>query len=134
MVDLYLPFTRHQRYQNGIPVMGEQFCGRAFSIQNKDFGEVLKLNGQSVKPKTGFLVRLINTDINQDNMMPKFMEIVSDDGDAILLKGVSLEIMGMKIPSVDHKDYGIKLILKDRKVFKTILYMFDRNISIEYYN
>ncbi len=64
--------------------------------------------------------------------MPKFMQIISDDGNSILLKGINLKVMGREIPSTNHKGYGLKLILKDRKVIKCILYMYDRNTEIEY--
>ena len=64
--------------------------------------------------------------------MPKLMQMVSDDGNSILLKGVNLKIMGIETPTTNHKDYGLKLILRNRNVVKCILYMYDRNTEIEY--
>jgi hypothetical protein len=111
-------------------VLGRQFCDRAIIVQNRQFSEVLR--GLPVEPKEGFLVRLINMDINQDQMMPKFMTMVSDTGNSILLKGVSLKVMGNEFPAGDHKDYGLRLELRNRNVVKAILYMYDRNTEIEY--
>ena len=37
MQDLVLKSTHHQRYQNGIPVMGSQYCNRTIKIENKEF-------------------------------------------------------------------------------------------------
>lgn len=130
MQDLTLISHNHQRYENGVPVMGRQFCDRAIIVQNKQFSEVLR--GLPVEPKGGFLVRLINMDINQDQMMPKFMTMDSENGNSILLKGVSLKVMGSVFPAGDHKGYGLRLELRNRNVIKAILYMYDRNTEIEY--
>lgn len=111
--------------------MGKQICDRAIIVQNKKFADLF--NGyNSVEPSEGYIVRLINMDINQDQMVPKFMKIVRDNGDSILLKGVSLKVMGIIPQAADHKDYGLKLILHNRNVVKCILYMYDRNTEIEY--
>lgn len=130
MQDLTIISHSHQRFLNGVPVMGHQICDRAFVVQKKKFTELF--NCSNVVPSEGYLVRLINMDINKDQMMPKFMQIVSDDGNSILLKGINLKVMGHETPSTNHKDYGLKLILKDRNVIKCILYMYDRNTEIEY--
>lgn len=130
MQDLTLISHSHQRYQNGVPVMGKQMCDRVFVVQKKNFYELFKCS--NVIPSEGYLVRLINMDTNQDQMMPKLMTIDSDDGNSILLKGINLKVMGMETPSTNHKDYGLKLILKNRNVVKCILYMYDRNTEIEY--
>lgn len=105
-------------------------CERAIVVQQKKFSDLF--NGLPVTPAEGFLVRLINMDINKDQMLPKFMSIVSDDGDSILLKGVSLKVMDTVVPSGDHKDYGLRLVLRNRNVVKAILYMYDRNTEIQY--
>ena len=110
--------------------MGRQVCDRAIVVQNKCFADLF--NCSNVEPFDGYVVRLINMDINRDQMMPKLMQMVSDDGNSILLNGVNLKIMGLETPSTNHKDYGLKLILKDRNVVKCILYMYDRNTEIEY--
>ncbi len=52
MVDLVLKSTHHQRYQNGVPVMGAQYCNRTIKIENKVFKEMF--NGLEVTPKDGF--------------------------------------------------------------------------------
>lgn len=130
MQDLTLISHSHQRYQNGVPVMGRQVCDRALIVQKKRFTELF--NCVNVIPSEGYLVRLINMDINKDQMMPKLMQIESDNGNSILLKGINLKIMGFESPSTNHKDYGLRLILKDRNVTKCILYMYDRNTEMEF--
>lgn len=131
MQDLTLISHNHQRYENGVPVMGLQIYDRAIIVQNKNFSELF--SGIDVDPSEGYLVRMINMDINKDQMIPKLMKMVSDNGNSILLKGVTLKVMGSIIsPATDCKDYGLKLILKDRIVVKCILYMYDRNTEIEY--
>lgn len=130
MQDLTLISHSHQRYQNGVPVMGRQICDRAFVVQNKSFTELFKCS--QVEPAEGYLVRLINMNINHDQMMPKLMQMVRDDGNSIFLQGVNLKVMGFETSSTNYKDYGLKLILKDRNVVKCILYMYNRNTEIEY--
>lgn len=131
MQDLTLISHSHQRYQNGVPVMGKQTCDRAIIVQNKKFEDLF--NGcKNVEPSEGYIVRLINIDINQDQMMPKLMKLERDNGDSILLKGITLKVMGITPQSADHKDYGLKLLLRNRNVVKCILYMYDRNTEIEY--
>lgn len=75
MRDLSLISKRHQRYENGVPVMGMQYCGRALIIKNADFRQLM--DGAPVSPTEGFIVRMINTDVNQDMMQPKLMQLVS---------------------------------------------------------
>ena len=77
----------HQRYEDGKPVLGEQFCGRAIKIENKNFSELFK--GLPVTPQNGFLVTMYNMDTpNFDGtynhmMQPKLMELVADTGNSI---------------------------------------------------
>lgn len=130
MVDLVLISSRHQRYENGYPVMGRQYCKRAIKIENKEFSSMF--NGLSVTPKNGFLVTMWNMDglTPAQQMQPKLMELESDTGNKIKLRGVALEAMG--VVAYDNRDYGITLYLKDRNVEKCVLHMYDRGIDIEY--
>ena len=134
MQDLTLISQKHQRYENGIPVMGMQQCGRALIIKNSDFRQLMK--GAPVTPSEGFLVRLFNTDVRdaqgnyQEMMMPKLMALVSDTTNKIELKGVVLKLMG--INGRDYSDYAITLHLVNRNVVKCVLHMLDRGIDIEY--
>lgn len=130
MVDLVLKSTHHQRYQNGIPVMGSQYCNRTIKIENKVFKEMF--NGLDVSPKEGFLVTMWNMDMPAptQQMQPKLMEMVADRGNTIELRGVQLKAMG--VVAFDNKDYGITLHLKNRQVVKCVLHLYDREIDIEY--
>lgn len=130
MVDLVLKSTHHQRYQNGIPVMGSQYCNRTIKIENKVFKEMF--NGLDVSPEEGFLVTMWNMDTltPTQQMQPKLMVMISDMGDKIELRGVQLKAMG--VVAYDNKDYGITLHLKNRNVVKCTLHMYDRGVDIEY--
>lgn len=130
MQDLVLKSTHHQRYQNGVPVMGSQYCNRTIKIENKVFKEMF--NGLDVTPKEGFLVTMWNMDmpVPTQQMQPKLMVMSADTGDKILLRGVQLQAMG--VVAYDNKDYGITLHLKNRDVVKCVLHMYDRGVDIEY--
>lgn len=130
MLDLVLKSTHHQRYQNGIPVMGAQYCNRTIKIENKVFKEMF--NGLDVSPKQGFLVTIWNMDMPNPTpqMQPKLMEMVTNTDDKILLRGVVLKTMG--IVAYDNKDYGMTLHLKNKNVVKCVLHLYDRGVDIEY--
>ena len=130
MQDLVLNSTHHQRYQNGITVMGSQVCNRMIKIENKIFKDMF--NGLSVTPEKGFLVTMWNMDTPTPThqMQPKLMEMEADMGDKILLRGITLKTQG--IVALDNKDYGITLHLKNRNVIKCVLHMYDRGVDIEY--
>lgn len=130
MLDLVLKSTHHQRYQNGIPVMGAQYCNRTIKIENKVFKEMF--NGLDVSPKQGFLVTMWNMDMPNPTpqMQPKLMEMVTNTDDKILLRGVVLKTMG--IVAYDNKDYGMTLYLKNKNVVKCVLHLYDRGVDIEY--
>ena len=130
MQDLVLKSTHHQRYQNGVPVMGSQYCNRTIKIENKVFKEMF--NGLDVTPKEGFLVTMWNMDmpVPTQQMQPKLMVMSADTGDKILLRGIQLQAMG--VVAYDNKDYGITLHLKNRDVVKCVLHMYDRGVDLEY--
>ena len=134
MQNLILMSRCHQRYEDGKPVLGEQFCGRAIKIENKNFSELFK--GLPVTPQNGFLVTMYNMDTpNFDGtynhmMQPKLMELVADTGNEMLLKGVALTAMGNVV--MDYSDYGLTLTLENRKVVEFTLHLYDRNVDIEY--
>ena len=134
MQNLILMSRCHQRYEDGKPVLGEQFCGRAIKIENKNFSELFK--GLPVTPQNGFLVTMYNMDTpNFDGtynhmMQPKLMELVADTGNEMLLKGVALTAMGNVV--MDYSDYGLTLTLENRKVVGFTLHLYDRNVDIEY--
>lgn len=130
MRDLTLISKKHLRYEHGVPVKGMQHCGRVMIIKNSNFSHLM--NGTPVTPTEGFLVRIINTDVQgyPDVMQPKLMTLVSDTTNKIELKGVPLTMMG--INAADFSDYAITLHLINRKVVKSVLHILDRGVDIEY--
>ena len=134
MQDLTLISKRHQRYEQGMPVMGVQDCGRALIIKESDFCKLM--DGVPVEPSAGFIIRMVNTDVRDakgnylEMMQPKLMTLVSNTPNKIELKGVVLYLMGTK--SADFSNYSITLHLINRKVVKCVLHMLDRGIDIEY--
>lgn len=130
MNDLTLISKHHQRYQNGTPVMGDQFCTRAIRIENKDFDTLFR--GTNVIPSQGYVVSMFNMDTPtpMPQMQPKLMEMVTDNGSQIVLKGVALRVNGNI--TADYRNYGITLHLLNRHVVKCVLHMFDRETDIEY--
>lgn len=129
-LDLLLKSTHHQRYQNGIPVMGSQYCNRQIKIEHKIFKDMF--NGLDVNSKEGFLISMWNTDVEPptQHMQPKLMEMMFDTGDTIMLRGVQLQAMG--VVAYDNRDYGMTLYLRNRNVVKCVLHMYDRGVDIEY--
>ena len=132
MNDLTLIYDYHQRYQDCMPVMGLQCCKRAIVINNANFPEILRCD--DVSPTHGFIVRIIDSYTQSDIMMPKFMILLQDNEDEIILRGVSVKVMGIETPAADCKQFGLKLVLKNRNVVKSIFYMYDRRTYIEYFN
>ena len=128
MRDLTLISSRHQRYEQGFPVRGMQYCKRAIMIKNQDFRELVDIPDFLLDVE-GFVVEMYNLDAinfygNHPEMMsPKLMQLVSDETDKIELRGV---------PLLNFSDYAITLHLINRKVDKCVLHMLDRNIDIEY--
>ena len=131
-LDLVLKSTHHQRYQDGVPVMGDQYCSRKIKIEHKIFKDMF--NGLDVNLKEGYLVTMWNTDLEPplQHMQPKMMEMVYDTGNEILLRGVVLKAMERMIHN--DKDYGLTLHLENRSVVKCVLHMYDRDVDIEYDN
>lgn len=130
MQDLVLNSTHHQRYQNGVPVMGDQCCNRTIKIENKVFKDMF--NGLDVTPEKGFLVTMWNMDLPtpMQHMQPKLMEMVTDTGNKILLRGIILNARGLT--TLDYSNYGITLYLKNRNVVKCVLHLLDRGVNIQY--
>ena len=131
--DSFQPFTfnsrHHQRYQNGIPVMGLQNCGRTVSVEKNING----CRGYQIKPGDGYIIKIFNDDIGQPNMSDKPMRIVSQSSDKVELRGYPLKAMGpFGWMDVDYRDYGLTIYYRNGKIEKCVLHMFDRNLNLEY--
>lgn len=138
MRDLKLISSKHQRYENEVPVMGLQSCIRIIFIYNSDFAT--SLPGFDTPVKQGFIVRIFNGHIKDMNgnfvdiMRPKFMIVVSDTGDRIELEGVTFRAHGQNMDLLDSRAYSITLFLVNRIVYKCVLHILDRGIDIEYFD
>jgi len=129
------PFTfrsnQHQRYENGIPVMGEQNCLRSISVEKNVSG----CDGYILRNGDGYIVRAMNLDLNRPQMSPKPMRLKSHSPEKDELQGY---VVSARTPfgyqEVDMSDYGLTIYYTNGKVSKITLHMFDRDVDIEYRN
>lgn len=122
--------TSHQRYEDGVPVLGLQKCIRTISVEKNTNG----CKGYKLSPGIGYIVKIYNDDIQKPNMSDKPMVVVNKTFNKVDLRGFPIEAQG---PfgcwvEVDYRDYGLTIYYKDGEVDKCVLHMFDRNIDIEY--
>ncbi len=135
-MNITLISNEHQRYEHKIPVHGRQYCKRAIKIESKNFCEFFP--GMPVNPKSGLMVTMFNMDVPNPNgsynmqMQPKLMELVSDTGSQMQLKGIMITSNGMN--AGDFRDYGITLHLQNRNVIKCTLHIYSRGVDIEYFD
>lgn len=121
--------TRHQRYENGNPVMGLQICGRTLQLEKNING----CSGYQLRNGYGYIVRGQNDDTGREQFAPKPMEVIKQSDDYVLLRGYMTQAMGpFGWMDFDLSDYGFEVFYKDGQVEKCVLYMYDRNVRIEY--
>jgi hypothetical protein len=122
--------TRHQRFEHGNPVMGMQYCGRTLLLENNMTG----CPGYQLRNNDGYIIRGINDDTGQQQFAPKPMRLTESSGSCYKLRGYGVNAQtpfGWQY--VDLSDYGFEVKHKDGVVDCCILYMYDRNVRIEYY-
>lgn len=121
--------NQHQRYENGNPVQGLQECPRTIKVEKNVNG----CSGYQLKSGDGYIVRMINGDTGQPQMSAKPMRIIKSTATEAVLRGY---IVSTQTPfgfqDIDMADYGLTISLKDGKVVKCVLHMYDRNVDIEY--
>ena len=121
--------TRHQRYENGIPVMGLQVCGRTLQLEKNMNG----CYGYQLRNGYGYIVRGRNDDTGREQFAPKPMEVVKQSNDYVLLRGYMTQAMGpFGWIDFDLSDYGFEVFYKNGQVEKCVFHMYDRNVRIEY--
>ncbi len=130
-----LPFTFnsncHQRYENEVPVMGLQKCSRTVSVVKNTSG----CPGYKLQPGLGYIVKIFNDDLGKPNMSDKPMKVVRKTESSMELRGFPIEAQSpFGWQEVDYSDYGLVVSYKNNKVEKCVLYMYDRNVKIEYMN
>lgn len=119
----------HQRYENGYPKMGLQECIRTVSVEKNTNG----CKGYKLEPGIGYIVKVFNDDLGKPNMSDKPMKVVRKTDNSVELRGFPIEAQTpFGWQEVDYRDYGFVVYYKDGKVDKCVLYMYDRNIRIEY--
>ncbi|MBQ6277984.1 MAG: hypothetical protein IJK62_14910 [Bacteroidales bacterium] len=123
--------TRHQRYESGVPVMGLQNCNRSVKIEKNINGHP----GYNIPNNFGYIITIINLDTNYVQMSPKPMKIVEQSAERLLLKGYKTEVVSPfgGLIDFDLSNYGFEIINNGDQIEKCILYMYDRNVRIEYY-
>lgn len=127
------PFTfksnQHQRYENGFPVLGVQECLRTLSVEKNING----CSGYQLKNGDGYIVRMINGDTGKPQMSAKPMRVVKSTTNEVTLRGYMVSAQTpFGFQEIDLSDYGLTVSLKDGKVVKCVLHMYDRNVDIEY--
>ena len=122
--------TRHQRFQSGTPVMGMQYCERTLSLHNNTNG----CPGYQLRQNDGYIIRAVNGDTGQQQFAPKPMRLVESKTNSHLLRGYEVSAQtpfGWQY--IDLSDYGFEVRYQNGEVECCILYMYDRDVRIEYY-
>lgn len=102
---------------------------------NKCYEKYKWLYGYKLEVGKGYIVKLFNDDLGKPNMSDKPMIVVSKTDTCIELRGFKIEAMTpFGWQEVDYSDYGLKVWYINDKISKCVLYMYDRNIRIEYTN
>ena len=113
----------HVRYQNGKNISGH----------NLNFHRQIRIE-RNIEGDEGYTVTMYNLDGihpmwgNNIQMAPKRMKITSSSANKITLQGYGYDRMG-----ASFADYGITLFIENAQIIKCTLYMYDRDIYIEYY-
>lgn len=121
--------TCHQRYENGQPVRGLQVCPRYIKIKKNING----CSGYQLTPGDGYILTATNGDTGQPQFAPKPMRVVKFSNTEILLKGYCVSAQTpFGWQEIDLSDYGFSIILEKNVVKKCILFLYDRNVKLEY--
>ncbi|MCM1311920.1 MAG: hypothetical protein NC206_01750 [Bacteroides sp.] len=121
--------NQHQRYENGNPVQGLQECSRTIKVEKNVNG----CSGYQLKNGDGYIVRLINGDTGQPQMSTKPMRVIKSTVTDVILRGYVVSAQTpLGFQNFDMSDYGLTVSLKDGKVVKCVLHMYDRKVDIEY--
>ena len=121
----------HQRYENGIPVKGEQLgCNRDVVIEKNVSGGI------------GYSVTVNNPDAIAGSwgatpMGTKPMKIISVYDDEIELRGYGYDVnavsMGIPKKDVSFENYGMTIHYDGHNITQCVIHMIERNVDIDYY-
>lgn len=119
----------HQRYENNNPVMGLQECPRYLEVKKNVNG----CDGYLLIPGDGYILYATNGETGRPQFSPKPMRVKKATDSEILLQGFDLFAKSpFGLQEIDLSDYGFSIFLQNGKPKKCVLYMYDRNIKIEY--
>ena len=119
----------HQRYNNDVPEGSLQVCGRSIKVEKNTNG----CSGYNLTPGDGYIVRATNDDTGKPQFAPKPMRIVKTSNNSVLLRGYKTEAMSpFGWIDFDGDDYGFEVFYENGNVTKCVLYMYDRNVRLEY--
>lgn len=122
--------SSHQRFENGIPKLDRQICGRSFRVEKNING----CSGYQLQSGFGFVVFAINDDTGAPQFSPKPMKVIEQSAGRVLLRGYPTKALSpFGWVDFDLSDYGFEVFYENSIVVKCILYMYDRNVKIEYY-
>lgn len=122
----------HIRFQNGKNVSGHNYnCHRRLVIE------------KNIEGSEGYTVSMYNMDgihplwRNNVQMAPKRMRIVNVDDNIIEFRGFGFDenalAMGAPLEAASFENYGIVILVEDDEIVRAQLNMFDRNVSIVYF-
>ena len=121
--------NQHQRYENEKPVQGLQECPRIIKVEKNVNG----CSGYQLKSGDGYIIRMINGDTGQPQMSAKPMRVIKSTADEAVFRGYMVSAQTpFGYQDIDMADYGLTVSLKDGKVVKCVLHMYDRYVDIEY--
>lgn len=120
----------HQRYENNMPVRGEQIgCHRDVKIE------------KNISGNEGYSVTIINADATNSffslTMGTKPMKIVNVYANRVELEGYGYDMSALSIgiPRSDASfaNYAMTIYFNGDVISHCILHMLDRNVDIDYY-
>ena len=120
----------HQRYENDVPVRGEQTgCHRDVKIEKNISGD------------DGYSVTILNADAPNTffgvTMSTKPMKVVSVSADKVELEGYGYDMnalsMGVPRSEASFANYAMTICFHGNEISRCVLHMLDRNVDIDYY-
>lgn len=122
----------HQRYENGVPVMGLQTFNRKIRLEKNVSG----CDGWRIPSGKGYILYIDkpnDTPFFGGPGVPKPMLVVSETDNVVKLRGYAAEVrtpFGWQMD--DLSDSGLSVYFSNGKIVKCVFHMFNKNVDIEY--
>lgn len=111
----------HQRYENGIPVKGEQI-GVVRSVKIE----------KNISGNEGYTISI------SPSMSAKPMKIIRHSNDSVYLQGYGYDKMALMIgvpeSVASFASYAMTIFFNDSQISHCTVHLLDRNVDIDYYN